>query len=409
MAELYPFQAKGAEFLRGGPHRYLGDEMGLGKTPQAIAAFNGTDCRSVHVIAPAVAVPNWHREIGVWADKPGRWTVSSWDKAVRGGLPRADVYIPDEAQYAKNEASKRAQMLFAPDSQLRKATHVWPLSGSPAPNNVLELWTWLRFMGATTLTHQGFLVRYCTYRDGPYGPRIFGIKNVPELRALLEPVFFRRMKKDVLPDLPPIRWGEISLKADTSIRAAQEGLRVDEDLLPVEEEHMSRARRILGEAKATPLAKFLAEELGETAKKIVVMAHHTSVLDVLAAHLREFGIARIDGDTPKTRRGPEVDKFQNDPACRVFLGQITAAGTAITLTAAADLVFAEMSWSPGDNHQAAMRVHRIGQTQSVLIRVATLAGSLDEAVTRVLMRKTKLLDQLFADNDNNARDQDQCA
>lgn len=103
----------------------------------------------------------------------------------------------------------------------------------------------------------------------------------------------------------------------------------------------------------------------------------------------------LTGDTPANERQSVVDRFQDDPRVRVFIGQIQAAGTGITLTAASDVVFVESSWVPAENEQAAMRVHRIGQRNACLVRFATLAGSIDERIQRAVMRKTQDITALF--------------
>ena len=115
----------------------------------------------------------------------------------------------------------------------------------------------------------------------------------------------------------------------------------------------------------------------------------------LEAALAEYSPAVIKGGTPADRRQAAVDAFQSDPKCRVFLGQNTAAGTAITLTAASEVWLVEPSWVPADNQQAAMRCHRIGQTDSVLVRFCALSGSMDENIAEALRRKVKTLTELF--------------
>jgi SWI/SNF-related matrix-associated actin-dependent regulator of chromatin subfamily A-like protein 1 len=88
-------------------------------------------------------------------------------------------------------------------------------------------------------------------------------------------------------------------------------------------------------------------------------------------------------------------KFQSDPKCRVFVGQVVAAGTAITLTAAHQVMFVEADWTPANNQQAAMRCHRIGQTKPVTVRFVGMANSIDERIQRVLKQKTRVLTKLF--------------
>ncbi len=90
-----------------------------------------------------------------------------------------------------------------------------------------------------------------------------------------------------------------------------------------------------------------------------------------------------------------MDSFQNDPDTRIFIGNIKAAGTAITLTASDRVYFVEQEWVPGDNTQAAQRCHRIGQTKSVNAIFVTISGSLDEKIGAILARKAKDIHAVF--------------
>jgi SNF2 family DNA or RNA helicase len=101
------------------------------------------------------------------------------------------------------------------------------------------------------------------------------------------------------------------------------------------------------------------------------------------------------GGTDPERREKNIKKFIHNPLCRVFIGNIRAAGIAITLTAASEVAFVESSWVPADNAQAAMRVHRIGQTRPVRCRFFGLVNSSDEKVQQVLKRKTRDITKLF--------------
>lgn len=399
MSDLFGYQRAGAAWLAGRARGYLADDMGLGKSAQAIVAADAALADHVCVICPASVRANWEREIETWS--LGLWTyeVLSYDAAVRRGLPEADTYILDEAHYLKTATTKRTRTCLGAGSPLADAARVWALSGTPAPNHVGELHTWLRFFQAHEgLSYRQFLDRYTNWMMTDYGPKVFGNKRaaMPDLKAKLERVMLRRLKADVAKDLPAVRWGDISLASNVvySDKLVATDVLIP-DTLPAEDEHIARLRREVGDAKASALGDFIAEELESSGEKIVVFAWHRSVMDKIEQKLARFGVARIDGDTPTPKRLPIVDRFQGDAACRVFLGQIVAAGTGITLTAASHLIFAEMSWTPGDNAQAAMRVHRIGQTQPVLIRTATLKGSLDEAVNAVLARKTRGLEQLY--------------
>lgn len=400
MSSLFPYQQVGASWLAERGRAYLADEMGLGKTPQAIVAADRALAERVCVICPASVRANWEREIDRWSMGLWDYEVISYDSAVRRGLPAADTYILDEAHYLKSAKAKRAKVCLGLSSPLRQAARVWALSGTPAPNHVGELYTWLHFFGMHGgRTFEQFLTAYTNWSRTDFGPKVWGNKKdaMPLLKSQLEPIMLRRLKAEVLTDLPPVRWGDISLAAPIvgdSVTALANSILIS-DTLPTEDEHIAALRRAVGEAKAGALADFIADELEGSGEKIVVFAWHRSVLDALEERLRAFGVARIDGSTPTGQRQGIVDRFQKEAGCRVFLGNLQAAGTGITLTAASNLIFAEMSWTPGDNAQAAMRVHRIGQTQPVLIRTATLRKSIDEAVNAVLARKTRALEQLY--------------
>lgn len=399
---LFPYQIEGARWLAARKSAILADEMGLGKSAQAITALDTVGVSTATIVCPASLCENWRREIEMWSMGLFDYRILSYDKAARDGLPAAEAIVFDECHYLKSHAAKRTKVLLGSSSPANKAKYVWALSGTPAPNNVGELHPWLSFFGADVLGYPAFIKRYTNYTMTEYGPKIFSNKRetMPDLKAKLEPFMLRRRKEDVLKELPPVRWGDIRLAGGVGSVDKSLASKVAADIelhddLPPDEEHLAAMRRVVGQAKAGPLANFLADELCDSDHKIVVFAWHKDVLDALHEGLRPFGVARIDGSTPVAKRQGEVDAFQQDPKTRVFLGNIEAAGTGITLTASAHLVFAEMSWTPGHNAQAAMRVHRIGQRNSVLIRTATLLGSIDEGVNAVLARKTRNLEQLY--------------
>lgn len=440
MNELFAYQYTGAKWLSSRRRGILADEMGLGKTPQAIRACDMACLNRIVVLCPAAVVVNWQREFLRWQQserrvllprkpehlaQPHDVAVLSYDMARGQAMLNAlaarpwDVLICDEAHYLKNRDAARTK---AAARIAGAAARAWALTGTPMPNSADELWSLFRSFGPEALgdpplAYWPFRKRYCVevpLGRGPHGrSMIVGLKNDGELRERMAPVLLRRKKADVLRDLPPLREGEIPLSAgdgaelrnaiaaDPEIRVLVQRVAatallsndVDNDVRQVLEDasadSMSRLRRLTAAIKARVLGPLLAEEIADSGEKIVVMGWHRETLDTLHGLLDRFGVARLDGGCLPAQRQAAIDAFQIDPKIRVFLGQIQAAGTGITLTAASNLVFAEMSWVPSDNAQAAMRVHRVGQTRPVLIRYATLADTIDEAVIRTLRRKTQ--------------------
>jgi hypothetical protein len=125
----------------------------------------------------------------------------------------------------------------------------------------------------------------------------------------------------------------------------------------------------------------------------VIFAWHQDVVESLMQALAEYGAVKLVGGMNATAKQASVDRFQQDPTCRVFVGNISAAGVGITLTAASHVVFAELDWTPARVSQAEDRCHRIGQTDSVLVQHLVLAGSLDATMAEMIVEKQDVADR----------------
>lgn len=424
---LYPYQLAGANFLAGRRRAMLADEPGLGKTAQSIRAANIVGADPVLVVHPASVRSSWLRDIKTFGAGQ-RFVLQSYDKTARDWEQYEGPWgaiILDEAHRLKSPSARRTQAIYG-SMQFRGllplAGHVWALTGTPAPNNPAELHTHMAALFPESLRmasnpariydRDGFMHRYCILRDTTFGLRVVGSKNLDDLRDRLKPHLIRRLKKDVLTDLPEIRHEPLLFDAPEALAALKEipGDEVatirevlkdgDAAALSSMTAEMTSLRRITALAKAPIVAEWVREFLADTDRKIVIFAHHREAIDVLLKQLRHISgkdvrIPMITGGTTPAHRAQAIERFQNDPKHRVFIGQIQAAGEGITLTAASDLIFLEQSWVPSENAQAAMRIHRIGQKRGCMVRYATLAGSIDEAVQRVLARKTQMLSGLF--------------
>jgi SWI/SNF-related matrix-associated actin-dependent regulator 1 of chromatin subfamily A len=444
---LWPYQDVGATFLAQRAGAFLFDEPGLGKTCQAIKGADHVGALRRLVVCPASARENWRREVRkfsaqpravdvaysashVFAQAADTWIVN-YDlvhnkrilRQIRAWAP--DLVIADELHLLKNEEARRTLAMFGvgvarKGGAIETAKHVWGLTGTPIPNNVMEIYEPLRAIapkalelvpGQGPMTKAQFSARYVNTVQGPYGLKVTGSKNLADLRQRLSRFAIRRRKADVLPDLPPFRVEMSVLSSPTAVaalhraQASTPGVQeliaalaaatmlndpqAIQEALAAAQPHVAALRRLTGMLKAPLVAEMVEDDLNGGLDKIVVMGVHRSVLDILAERLKRFRPQVLHGGTSADARQKAIDTFQQEPSARVFIGQIVAAGTAITLTAAADLVFAETSWVPADNAQAAMRVHRIGQTKPVLVRMPILAGTIDETVARAVRRKTK--------------------
>jgi SWI/SNF-related matrix-associated actin-dependent regulator 1 of chromatin subfamily A len=162
---------------------------------------------------------------------------------------------------------------------------------------------------------------------------------------------------------------------------------------------MSEYRHRLGMAKVEATVEYVRELLDGGVAKVVVFAHHRDVLEALQAELDAYGPVLLYGGMAAEDKDAAVVRFQgrdgrpHDPTCRVFLGQIQAAGTGLTLTVAQDVVFAELDWVPANTTQAEDRCHRITQRGSVRVHHLVVDGTLDAHMSKSLVRKQEIADQ----------------
>lgn len=455
MPQLFAYQREGVEWLTKNTraHLLLADEMGLGKTPQAIEAMDSLGLERVLIVAPSVAKTNWAREIEKFSlygrraqvmetmkdplPKSGT-VICSYEFATRevGRLGSDwDLVVLDESHFAINANAKRTQAIFGRRGNaiageagglIHRTRRMWCLTGTPAPNHWGELWILLKTFGQTKLSYDQFLNHFCLTEASTYGIKVLGGNEFrrDELRGLLAPIMMRRKKVDVLKELPPISFhdvtvnaGEVDFDIDSSLigyvfptdRRQEFFKRIETERKLIESvmkltgfgsdgvnaltgisDSVSTLRRYTGMQKVDETAVLIRDELEfGSYDKVVIFAIHQGVIEGMRDKLRKFHPVVLYGKTPPEKRQRRIDRFQKDPSCRVFIGNIKACGTAITLTAAHNVVFVEQEWAPGHNAQAAMRCHRIGQTRPVLVRFVALANSIDQRVANVLKRKTR--------------------
>jgi hypothetical protein len=343
------------------------------------------------------------------------------------------ILIVDEAHKVKNPKAQRTQCLLgkwakdpedriAPLAAKRKVF----MTGTPIVNRPIEMWPLLQAIDPQGLgrNFMGYAKRYCAAYQGKHGWDFTGNSNLGELQMKLRANFMvRRLKQDVLTELPAKRRQIVVLtpsgaavKAIAAEKRFQEQLakiahfeaavnkaqaEADKELYQraVEElkgatkiafEDMSAVRHATAVAKIPYVVDFINEVLEDGDNKLVVMLHHHDVGRAIAEAFP--GSAIVTGEVPVNKRQAEVERFQNDPSCRLFIGSIQAAGVGITLTAASHVVFAELDWVPGNVSQAEDRCHRIGQKDSVLVQHLVFDGSVDSRMAAIIVSKQAVID-----------------
>lgn len=428
--KLFPYQTEGAIFLSEKRCAILADEMGLGKTVQAIRAADLVKAKNILVVCPAIARINWQREFEKFSLTHPSLTVTSFESAHKINPSMLfDLLIIDEAHYLKSHTAKRTAAIYGKEGLVRRAARVWALTGTPAPNALAtEVWTHLFTFGVTKLSYTDFLKHFCNYFEGSYGVQITGNKpeRLAEFQSLMSKIILRRKKEDVMKELPPIRYahilverGEVDIEIMDSFaqyigrqNELKERLEIEKQMVdhilksetPAESlralealaNSVSTLRRYTGLQKMDPVANIILDELENNAyQKIVIFAVHRDVIEGLRQRLEKYGALTLYGGHTDETKQRNIDAFQKNPKKRVMIANIRAAGTSVTLTAASQIAFIEQDWVPGNNAQATMRVHRIGQNESVLVRVFGLAESVDERVSNSLKRKMNELTKIF--------------
>jgi SWI/SNF-related matrix-associated actin-dependent regulator 1 of chromatin subfamily A len=163
------------------------------------------------------------------------------------------------------------------------------------------------------------------------------------------------------------------------------------------EDNLAIARHKVALAKVPLVVKFVEELFKGGSGKLTLFAHHRDVITGLETQLSGYGPVTLHGATSSRAREEAVNRFHHDPGCRVFIGNIQAAGVGITLApASAQCIFAELSWVPAEMTQAEDRLHRIGTRDHVLVQHLVLEGSLDAIMARVLVRKQEILSEVLS-------------
>ncbi len=435
-------QIEGARFLAERQYALLADAPRVGKTGAAIIAADLEMCKRIGVITTASGRPVWERAFRVWSGfgrsvetlypGGGRSLTGTADVSIAGwssanlGLPfrDLDLLIVDESHYAKNPTTVRTVAVFGATKGLDRvlglcdrAERVWCLTGTPIPNAPNDLWPMLRAIAPERLTdefgpgdvtrYEDFLYRYCVVRKKAISrwtkiDVVVGGRNLEELRGRLKGFWLRRTQEDVGITAPIYDLMPLYLGAGVR-RAIEEAIPEAEDILAAAETgetkhldmHLGTLRRLTGTVKAEGVAQAVKDEFDGGLDRVVIMAWHMDTLDALARALDRFGTVRVDGSTPARAREAAVDQFSAEGGPRVFLGQITACGEAIDLSASAELIFAESSFVPKDMAQAALRVTNIGQKRQPRVRVAALEGSIDEALQAILLRKMQTIREVL--------------
>ena len=399
---LYAYQEIAVAFLesrvRTSKGALIGDQPGLGKTIETLAwLLLNPSKRPVLIITQATIKRNWYREIEKWMpgtkiqmldqgkdilDKDADIVLINYDLIWRKKIEeqllkrKFPVVVYDEVTSIKESSAKRTK---SAKKLGRKAEFNIGLSGTPILNRPIEFYNILNLIDPKQFSsHFQFGMRYCNGYHNGFGYVFKGSSRVDELREQIRPLMIRRLKSDVLDELPAKSRRTIFI--DMPGKYYQDYVAAENNLVETKAEE----------------AQEIIKNFVDAGEKLVVFAHHHDVMDLIDDYLTKDKISHVavDGRTAGPARQIAIDKFQTDPDCMVFVAS-TAMGMGITLTAASNALFVERQWTPGIEEQMEDRLHRIGQTNAVLAHYMLIEGSLDEKMDKLVDNKRVVLDEVL--------------
>lgn len=418
-----PHQVNAIQFLLAHHYCINGDEMGLGKTFDSIAVSCAIEGMTL-VVCPAFLKYNWEADFEKFT-KGGKFVVVNSkrdiDKAMRADVAiinyeklkisedlfsKASLVIADEAHYLKNIESQRTQFFHDYISRYQpERLHL--LTGTPIKNRVDEFYSLLKLMAYTKEPTNGkritdrFRTSYSFARyfshENSYKIKVRGrdvvvrkfegIKNESELRSYFNGKYIRRKTVDVM-DLPELRNKIVYVKYGASDSDLKEAF---DKFTGKIDGHISSIKSKSALAKAKFTAEYADNIRRSTGKPVVIFSDHRDSVSTIAKYLKKAVV--INGSTSMGLRHQYVTQFQNKEI-DFIIATIGAMSTGVTLTAANNLVFNDLSWVPADNAQAKKRIHRIGQESACHIHF--IAGSnIDRMIITSLQQKMETIDKVL--------------
>lgn len=437
---LRPYQITGYRWLCSLAHYGMGgilaDDMGLGKTLQTITYVLANPGTRTLIVCPTSLAYNWQDEFSKFAPQIATQIISGTPQE-RADLMQQSTDVPvwittyplirkdvdlykaqifdacfiDEAQFIKNPTSLGAKAVKAV-----QAKHRFALTGTPIENTLSELWSIFDFV------MPGFFGRYRQFEECYEKPilRDHDSVQMQKLRRKIRPFVLRRMKKEVLTELPDKietrRMAEMGAKQrkiyESYLARIQMELAGDEENTPGGNRMqvlaaLTRLRQICchpatfasnyhgGSGKLDLLMEQLPDIL-EGGHSVIVFSQFTSMLSIIAHELKQRNIPffYLAGSTSAQERKREVKEF-NRGEVKVFLISLKAGGTGLNLTGADTVIHFDPWWNPAVEDQATDRAYRIGQKKKVQVIKYVMKDSIEEKIYELQKRKKQLSDQLI--------------
>lgn len=445
-ATLRDYQQEGVKWIKYLYDNKLGgclaDDMGLGKTLQTItmlASIYPKAKRPSLIIMPRSLIFNWENEIDKFAPQLKHYTYYGTERDITAAMKaqvilttyavvRNDIetlteqeflyVVLDESQNIKNVASQATQAVH-----LLKTEHRLALSGTPVENNLTELYSLFRFLNPAMFgTLEAFNQRY-TYPIQKDGDK----QTLNQLRRKIYPFLLRRLKKDVLKELPDRINQTLHVEmSDKQRRLYEERRKYYKTLIDsnIKKEGVQKSQFVMFQALnelrqiasipenfsdgkiSSPKTDQLIDSLTEAVEnghKVVVFFNFLTGIELVAERLTELGIGYVEMTGATTNRQKVVDTFQKSADCMVMLMTLKTGGVGLNLTAADTVFIFEPWWNKAAEEQAINRLHRIGQTQKVLAYSIITQGTIEDKILTLQQQKAELFEGLIGSDSSSTK------
>jgi SWI/SNF-related matrix-associated actin-dependent regulator 1 of chromatin subfamily A len=392
MVNLYNFQREGVEFLKERKKALLLDEMGLGKTIQTLTAIKELNLIPL-IVCPKSVIPIWLREadrldiplgtLQKW--QPGQGLVVNYESLKKvGEWKRFNVLVLDEAHYIKNPKAKRTKEILTMKSHF---DYRFALTGTPILNNPSELYTLLKFINADQgWSFYKFVYTFCYVQDARFGKRFYGLRNKTLLTQFLAGKFIRRTKKDVINDLPP----KVRETYYVSSRELEDLAYRIQSLTETENFNFSVLTEIKNLRRAESIKKvpFTLEFAGDLLEyRPVIFTWFRDSAKILGEKLN---LPVLTGEVDPAIRQRIIQDFQQGKDSGLVL-TMGVGGLGLNLQCSSLAIFHDIDWVPNNVYQAEDRLHRIGQTEPVMIYYIVSKGSVDDKILETFIFKNKVV------------------
>jgi SWI/SNF-related matrix-associated actin-dependent regulator 1 of chromatin subfamily A len=315
-----------------------------------------------------------------------------------------DLIVIDESHRIKEKKTGWTQIIIkAFRDRISKKILI---SGTAIKSRPSEFFTSLNFLDKDEWNNQHeFGVKYCAGFDTGFGWDYSGVSNLEQLFTRISTVFIRRLKKDVLKDLPPKTYTNIPIElTDSEYKEYEQILKSlqkeDTNGKLVDESYLAKIAKIklfTGKCKLKRAVDYI-QDIVDSGEKVVIMSDRQELAEEVCKLFPNISVLHT-GSMDEAKKFESYQRFQNDKDVKIFSGMIMASGVGINLTAASRLIFIGFGWTSGDMEQAEDRIHRASTTHDN-IQIITLycTDTADEDIMELLDEKSAVVQKVLDNN-----------